>query len=377
MTIRHGIRTSIGSIPTPPSAISPTVIFIVGTGTGTPGTGDLVAIDTPTEVESTLDAQAKFGVGSILDFATEAFILSRETIWAVRYDSTLTGAALITAVNENVDRVRLVSPRPTVLIVPSAAEGLTWLRPAGVVDTSANAIGVRMNAVAESMGILAIIDGDRTDRSDAEAWAALNGGPSSLICSGVVGVSGVPTLAFSSYLAARIAALDRDRGVHSSVSNKVATGVISRTPDWSFDYEDALTDAQVLDMDHVTTCVFDGTHFRVWGGTLKTVNPNDPLRFMGPYRITQQIRRRAVAITSDLVDEDLSPTFPEEAAGALNRMLRGQINRGRIAAGHYFPDPNHVADLENGDVYIAGYIQAIGHARLIDVSTRVTLGSIS
>ena len=368
--VTHGVRTSIATLPIPPLSRSSTVLFVVGTGTGVAGTDPLAAFTTSTVVTSVDDAETKFGDGTIVDFCKEAFSLSTPFVVAVRYDETIVAAmdlqdAIVAAINV----ARVAIPRPTVGFAP----GLTYDRPGGNVDTAANPIAVQLQSVASTMGILAILDCDPTNRADALAWAALNGGNASLSFAGLVNTPNNTDLPISSYIAARIAANDRDRGLQNSVGNKVATGVVSVTPAWSFDYQVASVDAQVLDAQQVGTVVHDGRLFKVWGGSLKTTPANDPLNQMGAYRVVNLIQREIARLGAEQVDEDITPTFPQDTAGLFNRYLGGLVANGLITAGHYQPDPAQVDALASGAVHFIGYIRPLRSARLIDVQTLVSL----
>ena len=362
--VMHGVRVTIGPVATPAPARSATVILVVGNGTGTAGTGDLADYNEGQEVTSVAETTAAFGAGSIVDAATIAFALATPRFVGVRYDDTGT-PVLDSDITSALDVARTIQPRPTLIIAPD----LTW----DTTDVAGNAIATHVQTVASVLGVLGIADADPTDRAAAVVWAGRNGGDATLGAVGRVTAAGISALPISAYLAARIAANDRDNGVKSTVSNKIAIGVSATAPAWTFDYEVASTDAQVLDAAYLTVVASDGSQFRVWGGTLETSDSGDPLRFMGVYRVVHEIRREVARILNDQVDKDLTPTFPVDLAGILNRYLRGRIARGDIASGSYAPDPAHADDLANGEVYLTGTIQAIGHARLIDVSTQISL----
>ena len=92
MAIDHGVLVSFQDAPLPPAPVSQTVIGVVGTGSAGSPTSTL---GVPALVGSLDAAETVFGTaGTLADFFTNFFALASGFVVGVRYDGTLSGAAL-------------------------------------------------------------------------------------------------------------------------------------------------------------------------------------------------------------------------------------------------------------------------------------------
>ena len=108
MVLKHRISITQEATPTTPLPPSESAIVIIGTGTGAPS-GDLVAYNTPAAIRTVDEALEAFAAGTILDAVTYIESVVDVTCYCIRYNDTLTGAQLTTAINGAIDLIPRVA----------------------------------------------------------------------------------------------------------------------------------------------------------------------------------------------------------------------------------------------------------------------------
>lgn len=360
---------------TTPVPDSPTVIGIVGTGTGTAGTGDLAAYDTAQVVTTVDEATAAFGAGTILDAVREIYTHAAVHIVGVRFNDSGTaanpGAARRTAVNAGLDGLAASASGafpPTLLIAP----GETYNEPD---DSDACTVAAKLLAVAESIGAYAILDAAyapssapaRTAFEVVSLWADNNGGDDgTAVSTPVVTPSKAAAIPGSSYLAGVIARNDQRYGEQESVANRTLEHLSSVTFEAGFNPRLATSQAIVLEDKGVTSIVRHGGRFIAWGGKGKVGVATDVLRFMGARRMLDKIERGIFSDAAGFVARGVTGDLPDQVAAVTSRRLRGYVesNPPQLASATVSPDAvyNTRERLQNGQVGLIVDVEFISAA---------------
>ena len=316
-------------------------------------------------------AETVFGTaGSLSDFFTNFFGLASGFVVGVRYDDTLSGAALTTAITAAIGALRtaeaVTGQKPTILLAP----GLTYVSTdAGI----ANANTTLLATIAAELDAIAIADAAYSDIADTVTYAGNNGANRLWIVGQTVETGEVAALNGSSYGAAAIARNDSENGAADSLSNRALTGITSVTPSLSFSYRRAGTQAAQFDAVDVGSFVRHRGRFRAWGFRCTYDTATDARRFLNIQRVVDTVETESVNIAQDMVDRGVTADFPGNLAANIQNYLDGLVATGALVSGSAEADraANTATALAAGRVTIILTIQPVAVAELVSLTVQL------
>ena len=282
-----------------------TIPAIVGDGTGTAGSGDLIAYDTPVTITSAAQATETFGVGSVSDFCTQFFARDTGSIVAVRYnDSTTANVGYLASGASNASRAAVVNRAVASLnnsavdfdfvVIPAGGRpsGAGSYNPCANTDsgteTASNAVVSNLQSYCDSRQIIGFVDSyyDATASSryaSAITYKGNNQGSRLVVCFGRVTSDGV-TLGSSAVIAAETARQDSLLGIQEPLLNDVVSGSISLSDSPSFShYANVSTQSSSLKAVELFHIVYENGNYLIIDGHFQ--NPDNLLRFFGARRV--------------------------------------------------------------------------------------------
>ena len=368
MTLRP-INVQIGAAAQTPLPIVSTVIGIAGTkGMGSPSAEN----NEPAIGRNLAEIERLFGLDSPIYTSAELiFSMIRVRIIGCAHEEGITDPATLSeaqlgAIQGLRQSAQIVGRSPGVVLAPGITYNL-----AGDADANATALGI----LAEQLKCIAIADATPSSILLAGTWDRNNGRPRMLAIPQQINIPG-KKIHGSSFLAGVLARNDSDFGPADSLSNRDIIGPVSTDPIFTFDYQDETSDAVVLRAEHnMTTMVRDQDGaWLVIGGTMKTSNPTDPMRYVGVRRLADQISLAFVRIgrarwnrqqTSDFMDGLL-----RECQGYLNGLVGLTIRSGLVS-----PDPvlDTQANRDSGLAYLSAFIDVPSINEQVNINTEISL----
>ena len=180
------ITFDVAAIQQAPPPTSPTIIGIVGSGTGANSANNV-----PVAVNTLVDAQSVFGVGTIADACAEIYRQASLWVVGIRFDASAgigpptRAGRLEAAINELERAATATGRKPTVILAPK--EG--YVSPT---DGSAVPAVPILISVAENLRAIAIADASPGTVAIATQWNTANGGGRLLSIAQSMGTSGKP-----------------------------------------------------------------------------------------------------------------------------------------------------------------------------------------
>ena len=377
MTLRP-INVQIGAAAQTPLPIVSTVIGIAGLR----ATGVGIAVDGVPAIGRTLtEIQELFGAASpIYDAAALIFSMAQVRIIGCAYtdviipasppaDRTAAIAALAAAQLAAIQGLRnsaqAAGRRPGVVLAPGLGLNAT-----GAAEANATALAI----LAEQLKAIAILDAIPNAIALSTLWNRNNGKPRVLAIPQKI-TTPVKEIPGSSFLAGVLARNDSDFGPADSLSNRDIIGPVSTDPVYTFDYQDETTAAIVLREENLTTIVRDqdGT-WLVIGGTMKTANATDPMRYVGVRRLADQISLAFVRIGRARWNRQQTADFMDglirECQGYLNGLVGLTIRSGLVA-----PDPilDTQTNRDRGLAYLSTSIDVPAINEQVNINTEISL----
>ncbi|TIH12738.1 phage tail protein [Marinifilum sp. JC120] len=214
-----------------------------------------------------------------------------------------------------------------------------------------NPVAARLEAVANRLKGIPIIDGPNTNDEDAIAMENLLGARCYLIDpwpkvyrSGVY-VHEPP----SAFIAGLIAKIDNDKGFWHSPSNHEIMDISGLSRPVDFALGDTNCRANLLNEKNVTT-IINEDGFRLWGNRLCG---NDPKwAFLSVRRTADMINETLLQEHLWAVDRNITKTYFEDVVEGVNAYLRNLTNKGAILGGECWADP----ELNSPDQLAAGHV---------------------
>ena len=369
MTQQHGISVTFGAVARGTPVDSTTVIGIVGDGTaGAPAS----VLAEPVAVRTLEDAETQFGsAGSLIDACKTIFALTSVWVVGIRYDSTISAPAdLVTAIAAAVNALLIAEAAtghaPTLIGAP----GLTF---EGRDDPAANAVATLLNTVAGRLGAYAVVDASNDTVANVKLWSDNNGAARLIPIPQAVTTPEVTDLPGSAYILGAIAVNDADNGIRDSISNRVLSHIVSVSPEYSFSYTDASSEAADLDTDDLTTIVRHSGAWRAWGGKTKYGSTTDLRRYANIGRVFDRIEERIVDIAQHMLGRGIRNDFINRLVSNVQDYLDSLVASGDVASGVALPDEsqNTQANLNAGKVYLTLQVQPVPNAALITLTIEI------
>jgi len=360
MSFFHGVTTTIvNDGPRTISLPSSSIIGLVDTFVA--ATGPLLAgIPTaipgvPVLITTEREAIAAFGADSAITRACQAiYVRAKAVIIAVGVELGVDAAALTSAiiggVKANGDRSGLqalldgksrFNAQPRLLIAPK--------------HSATQAVATAMDALAEKLGAIGIIDGPGTTDEAAMEYALEFGSKRLYMVD--PGVQYWDTVASatvdapaSAWAAGMFAWTDANYGFWVSPSNKEMVGVTGTTRPVEFLDNDPTCRANLLNNANITTIIRDGGH-RLWGN--RTLSSDAKWAFVTRVRTLDMVMAAIQAGHKWAVDLGITKTYVKDVTEGLNAFMRDLKAQGAIINFEVYPDleMTTATQLEQGKIY--------------------------
>lgn len=278
------------------------------------------------------EAIAAFGEGSAVAKAAKAiYIRAKAVIVAVGIQeggdaATLTSAVIggVKASGERsglqalLDGKSLFNAQPRLLIAPG--------------HSRIQAVATAMDALAEKLGAIAIIDGPGTTDEAALAYAKNFGSRRLYMVD--PGVQFWDTLTnatvdapASAWTAGVFAWTDATYGFWASPSNKEIVGITGTTRSVEFLDNDPTCRANLLNKAHVSTIIRDDG-FRLWGN--RTLSSDAKWSFVTRVRTLDMVMAAVLSGHKWAVDRGMTKTYIKDVTEGLNNFMRDLKNQGAV-----------------------------------------------
>lgn len=345
MSFFHGVTTTIvNDGPRTISLPSSSIIGLVDTFTAS--TGPLVegvptaVAGVPYMITTEREAIAAFGADSAITRACKAiYVRAKAVIVAVGVEKIDDVAALTSAViggvKANGDRTGLqalldgksrFNAQPRLLIAP--------------LHSSTQAVATAMDALAEKLGAIGIIDGPGTTDEAAMEYA-LNFGSKRLymVDPGVISWSTTANADVASggsaWAAGMFAYTDATYGFWVSPSNKEMVGITGTTRQVEYLENDPTCRANLLNNAFITTIIRDGG-YRLWGN--RTLSSDAKWSFVTRVRTLDIIMSAVQAGHKWAVDLGITKTYVKDVTEGLQAFMRDLKAQGAIINFEVYPD---------------------------------------
>jgi len=345
MSFYHGVTTSIvNDGPRTISLPSSSIIGLVDTFVSAPGP---LAEGIPTAkpgvpvlITTEREAIAAFGADSAMTRACKAiYVRAKAVIVAVGVEKAADAAAqtsaVIGGVKANGDRTGLqalldgksrFNAQPRLLVAP--------------LHSSTEAVATAMDALAEKLGAIAIIDGPGTTDEAAMEYA-LNFGSKRLfmVDPGVISWNTTANADVASggsaWAAGMFAYTDATYGFWVSPSNKEMVGITGTTRQVEYLENDATCRANLLNNAFITTIIRDGG-YRLWGN--RTLSSDAKWSFVTRVRTLDIIMSAVQAGHKWAVDLGITKTYVKDVTEGLQAFMRDLKAQGAIINFEVYPD---------------------------------------
>jgi len=356
MSFFHGVTTTL--IDTGARTISLPSSSIIGLcDTFTPGglaggtakAGELVLLTSERE------AIAAFGADSAITKAAKAiYVRAKAVIVAVGVpkleDAALQTSAIIGGVLVGGQRTGLQAlldgkskhnAQPKLLIAPK--------------HSATQAVATAMDALAEKLRAIAIIDGPNTTDEAALAYAQEFGSKRLFMVDPGVQYWDTVTSATvdapgSAWAAGLFAWTDATYGYWASPSNKEFVGITGTSRPIEFLDGDETCRANLLNNAFITTIIRDGG-YRLWGN--RTLSADPKWSFVTRVRTCDILMDAIQAGHKWAVDRSITKTYVKDVTEGLQAFMRDQKNAGAIINFEVYPDTemNTASQIEQGKIY--------------------------
>jgi phage tail sheath protein FI len=225
----------------------------------------------------------------------------------------------------------------------------------GFTGDAANGVVSELIGIAPRLRAVIVADGPDTTDEDAVAYAGSFGSDRLYVVDPGVRVirNGVEVIEpASARVAGLIAKSDNDRGFWWSPSNQEIAGIVGTTRAVDFALGDASTRANLLNEANITTIIRQNG-FRLWGN--RTTSEDAKFAFLSVRRTADLINDSILRAHLWAVDRNITKTYLEDVAGAVNDYLKTLQAEGAILGGSCWPTPdlNTPANISAGKVYFS------------------------
>lgn len=346
-----------------------TVVGTIGTGTDGSPTSEL---GEPTLVHELAEAVEVFGSeGTLSDAARFHFALNTSPFVGVRYDNTLTGPALETALTAAITALGKVEAtlgvRPDFL----ASNGTTFSSRS---DTTGDDNATLFKTIAGTLQAKVLADGANDSRANAVTWATVNGG-NDLIATPQEATTPVGNMFGSAVLMPSIVNLISRLGIGESISNKPLTHITSATPAYGHHPGTTNDDADALRAAGALLIVRDlqGT-WRAWGGDTRYSPADDPRSAYNVDMIVRHAYRRIREIAETAIDASGVLERLDSVVVRINGLLSALQARGDFASFTVAPDntQNTSVNLAQGRIYLIITLQPTRSVKSITLNVEIS-----
>jgi phage tail sheath protein FI len=350
----HGV--TVTSVDTGARVISLPSSSIIGlVDTFKPGPDATATPGVPVLLTTEREAVSAFGPDSAITQAAKAIYLrAKAVIVAVGVealeDAALLTSAIIGGVKVSGERTGLqalldgksrFNAQPRLLVAPK--------------HSATQAVATAMDALAEKLRAIAIIDGPNTTDEDALAYAENFGSKRVfLVDPGVQLWSTVENKTVdapaSAFTAGLFAWTDREYGFWASPSNKEFVGITGTSRPVEFLDGDETCRANLLNKSNITTIIRD-EGYRLWGN--RTQSSDAKWAFVTRVRTLDLVMDAILAGHKWAVDRSITKTYVKDVTEGLQNFMRDLRNLGAVINFEVYADPerNTVSQLEQGKVY--------------------------
>ena len=326
MSFYHGVTTSIvNDGPRTISLPSSSIIGLVDTFVSAPGP---LAEGIPTAkpgvpvlITTEREAIAAFGADSAMTRACKAiYVRAKAVIGGVKANGDRTGLQAL------LDGKSRFNAQPRLLVAP--------------LHSSTEAVATAMDALAEKLGAIAIIDGPGTTDEAAMEYA-LNFGSKRLfmVDPGVISWNTTANADVASggsaWAAGMFAYTDATYGFWVSPSNKEMVGITGTTRQVEYLENDATCRANLLNNAFITTIIRDGG-YRLWGN--RTLSSDAKWSFVTRVRTLDIIMSAVQAGHKWAVDLGITKTYVKDVTEGLQAFMRDLKAQGAIINFEVYPD---------------------------------------
>ena len=369
--VMQGVDIEFRAAPNAAPPETPLAVGCVGDGTaGSPSS----TLTVPVAVHNITDATTQFGTtGSLIDAATHFFEDTTGWFVGVRYDSTLTGANLTTAIAAAVTALgtseSVTGHRPIFIAAPD----LTYTDDAG----ASNTVAAGLNTQAAALRAFAFCDAysDAVTTASAAATAAAayytNNGAARVIP--VHGHVTTPsqTIPASAFMLGAAIRHEQIYGYEDSFSNRPLSNISSVSPAMSFSYTETSQAGTLRQTSRTTSLVrTNRSQWIAWGAE---TNSTDARRDVNVARIIDEIELDAQHIAEGAVDRQLSADFTSNLVADIQDVLTPYVTSGRVSSATVATDPlrNTAAANAMNRLFLVLAIEPYPDAELITLSIEI------
>jgi phage tail sheath protein FI len=221
--------------------------------------------------------------------------------------------------------------------------------------SSIQAVATAMDALADKLRAVAIIDGPNTTDEAALAYAENFGSKRVfLVDPGVqywdTTANATVDAAASAYTAGLFAWTDNEYGFWASPSNKEFVGITGTSRPIEFLDGDTTCRANLLNAANITTIIRDDG-YRLWGNRTRSSDPK--WAFVTRVRTMDMVMDAILYGHKWAVDRSITKTYVKDVTEGLQNFMRDLRNQGAIINFEVYADPerNTASQLEQGKVY--------------------------
>jgi phage tail sheath protein FI len=350
----HGV--TVTSVDTGARVISLPSSSIIGlVDTFKPGPDATATPGVPVLLTTEREAIAAFGPDSAITQSAKAIYLRAKAVIvavgvAALEDADALTSAVIGGVKATGERDGLqalldgksrFNAQPRLLVAPG--------------HSATQAVATAMDALAEKLRAIAIIDGPNTTDEDALAYAENFGSKRVfLVDPGIQLWSTVENKTVdapaSAFTAGLFAWTDREYGFWASPSNKEFVGITGTTRPVEFLDGDETCRANLLNKSNITTIIRD-EGYRLWGNRTQSTDPK--WGFVTRVRTLDMVMDAILAGHKWAVDRSITKTYVKDVTEGLQNFMRDLRNLGAVINFEVYADPerNTVSQLEQGKVF--------------------------
>lgn len=306
-------------------------------------------------ITSEREAIAAWGAGAAITKACQAiYARSKAVIIACGVDkgadpatqtSAIIGGVLVsgqrTGLQALLDGKSKFNAQPRLLIAPK--------------HSATQAVATAMDALAEKLRAIAIVDGPNTTDEAALAYAENFGSKRVFLVD--PGVQFWDTIAnktvdapASAFTAGLFAWTDSEYGFWASPSNKEFVGITGTGRPIEFLDGDTTCRANLLNAAHITTIIRDDG-YRLWGNRTRSSDPK--WSFVTRVRTMDMVMDAILYGHKWAVDRSITKTYVKDVTEGLHNFMRDLKNKGAVINFEVYADPerNTASQLAEGKVY--------------------------
>lgn len=366
----HGVEMiELDTGTRPIKTVRSSVIGLIGTAPDADATA--FPLNTPVLIAGSQTEAAKLDTvgdkaGSLPDAIDGIFDQAGALIVVVRVDEGADNDATISNIIGGVDGVTgartgvqafleaqsILGVTPKILIAPSFTGHVT--RDGSDVIEGAPVTSA-LDTIAPKLRAVIVAEGPNTTDADAQTYAGLFGSGRVFVIDPAVKVwdtvADAPALESNSARVAGMMVLnDKERGYHTSPSNREMKGIIGTARAIDFVLGDETSRANLLNENNVAT-IINQDGYRLWGS--RTCSSDPKWQFINHVRLNDVILESLLQAHLWAVDRNITKNYVEQVTEGVNAFLRSLTSQGIISGGECWADPelNTQATMDAGQVF--------------------------